>query len=177
MLHIAVNYAVNDFGFVALGGLLKHVHDFLDLLGLHFSCQTGATSAISVYDDLLRKHLVVLLVLADHFKDELTDHGSAALGDQILLNLPSVLLFGDAGDLLPVNLTGALREIGCVSRRATNQLLSAVGNDIEANDHRVLEGREAQTIEVAFQLRVHLLEDVHHDTRVGISHFSGPDEL
>ena len=85
----------------------------------------------------------MLLVLADHFIDELLDHGSAGLGDQALLNLPSVLLFGDARDLLPVNLTRALREIRGVSRRATNQLLSPVGNDIKANDHRVLEGREA----------------------------------
>ena len=177
MLHIAVYYAVNDFGFVALGGLLKHVNDLLDLLGLHFSCQTGATSTISVYDDLLREHLVVLLVFADHLEDELTDHGSAALGDQILLNLPSVLLFGDAGDLLPVNLTGALREIGCVSRRATNQLLSSVGNDVEANDHRVLEGREIESIEVAFQLRIHLLEDVHHDAEFDVFQFVGPHEL
>ena len=177
VLNVAVYYAVNDLGLVALGGLLEHVHDLLDLFGLHFSSQAGSTSAISVNDDLLRQHLVVFLVLADHFKDELADHGSAALGDQVLLNLPSVLLFGDARDLLPVNLTCALREIRGVSRGATDQLLSPVGNDIEANDHRVFEGREAQTIEVAFQLRVHLLEDVHHDTRVGISHFSGPDEL
>jgi hypothetical protein len=142
MLHIAVNYAVNDFGFVALGGLLQHVYDLLDLFGLHFSSQAGTTRAISINDDLLRQHLVVLLVLADHFKDELADHGSAALCDQILLNLPSVLLFRDDRDLLPVNLTCALREIRGVSRGATDQLLSPVRNDIETNDHRVLEGRE-----------------------------------
>jgi hypothetical protein len=141
MLNVAVYYAVNDLGFVALGGLLEHMHDLLDLFGLHFSSQAGSTGAISVNDDLLRQHLVVFLVLADHFKDELADHGSAALGYQVLLNLPPVLLFGDARDLLPVNLTCALRQIRGVSRRATNQLLSAVGNDIEANDHRVLEGR------------------------------------
>jgi len=139
MLHIAVYYAVNNFWFVALGGLFEHMHDLLDLFGLHFSSQAGSTSAISVNDDLLRQHLVVLLVLADHFKDELADHGSAALGDQVLLNLPPVLLFGDARDLLPVNLTRALRQIRRVSRRATNQLFSPVGNDIEANDHCVLE--------------------------------------
>ena len=177
MLHIAVNYAINDLGFVALGGLLEHVYDLLDLFGLYFSSQAGPTSAISVNDDLLRQHLIVLLVLADHFKDELADHGSAALGDQILLNLPSVLLFGDTRDLLPVNLTRALREIWGVSRGATDQLLSIVGNDIEANDHRVLEGREAQTIEVAFQLGVHLLDDVRHDTVVDSSQFAGPHEL
>ena len=119
----------------------------------------------------------MLLVLADHFKDELADHGSAALGDQVLLNLPSVLLFRDARDLLPVNLTRALREIRGVSSRATDQLLSPIRNDIESNYHRVLEGREIQTIKIAFQLRIHLLDDVSHDTGVGISQFAGPHEL
>jgi hypothetical protein len=116
MLHVAVNYAVNNLGLIALGGLLEHMYDLLDLFGLYFSSQAGSTCAISVNDDLLRQHLVVLLVLADHFEDELADHGSAGLGDQALLNLPSVLLFGDARHLLPVNLTRALREIRSVSR-------------------------------------------------------------
>jgi hypothetical protein len=31
MLNVAVYYAVNNFWFVALGGLLEHVHDLLDL--------------------------------------------------------------------------------------------------------------------------------------------------
>jgi hypothetical protein len=177
MLHIAVYYAVNNFGFVALGGLLQHVYDLLDLFGLHFSSQAGSTSTISVNDDLLRQHLVVLLVLGDHFKDELADHGSTTLGNQILLNLPSVLLLRDARDFLPVNLTSALREIRSVSRGATDQLLSPVGNDIEANDHRVLEGREAQTIKVTFKLSIHLLDDVRHDTVVYSSQFASPHEL
>ena len=31
LLHVAVNYAVNNLGFVALGGLLEHIYDLLDL--------------------------------------------------------------------------------------------------------------------------------------------------
>ena len=70
------------------------------------------------------------------------------------------MLLGDSGHFLLVKLSEALSEIFVGSGGTPDEFAAATHYEVDADHHGVGELRDLQTIEIKFDLGVHLLKQV-----------------